>query len=150
MQPNDLDKIVGLLSFFDIGSDQIHVEEEEDVVKISVDMDELSAGRLIGRFATTLDSLQLVISLMLNQGDVHRHILLDVADYRARRLETLASMVDRAKVEVEQTGQAYALPPLSATERRQVHLMLKDDAVFASFSEGEGQDRRLFIAPHTN
>ncbi len=150
MQPNDLDKITGLLSFFAIGSDQIHVEEEADVVKINIDMDELAAGRLIGRFATTLDSLQLLISLMLNQGDVHRHILLDVADYRARRLETLVSMVERAKVEVEQTGQAYPLPPLSATERRQIHLMLKDDAVFASFSQGEGSDRRLFIAPQAN
>src|SRR5689334_10656349 len=147
MQPHDLDKIHALLGFFDIVSDQIKVEEADDVVKITIDMDEREAGRLIGRFATTLDSLQLLISLMLNQGDVHRHILLDVADYRARRLETLAAMVERAKLEVEQTGVPFALPPLSPIERRQIHLMLKDDAVFTSFSQGEGLDRRLFVAP---
>jgi spoIIIJ-associated protein len=150
MQPNDLAKIEGLLKYFNIESAQIHVEEEADVVKITVDMDEMEAGRLIGRFATTLDSLQLLISLMLNQGDFHRHILLDVADYRARRLETLMSMVERAKSEVEQTGEPSALPLLSATERRQIHLILKDDAVFTSFSEGNGPDRRLFIAPQNN
>jgi len=90
------------------------------------------------------------MSLILNQGDVHRHILLDVAGYRARRLETLTSMVERAKMEVEQTGSPFALPPLSATERRQIHLMLKDDETYVSFSQGEGMDRRLFIATKNN
>lgn len=150
MQQNELDKIYGLLSFFDIVPEQIKVEEEEGVIKITVEMDELAAGRLIGRFATMLDSLQLLISLMLNQGEVHRHILLDVAGYRERRYETLVVMVERAKLEVEQTGMPFALPPLSATERRQIHLMLENDAICTSFSEGAGQDRRLFIAPKTN
>ena len=149
MQQNELDKIYGLLAYFDIVPEQIKIEEEEDVVKITVEMEELAAGRLIGRFATMLDSLQLIISLMLNQGESHRHILLDVAGYRERRLETLIAMVERAKLEVEQTGEPYALPPLSATERRQVHLMCRDDATFTSFSQGDGVDRRLFIAPKT-
>ncbi|EKD79995.1 MAG: hypothetical protein ACD_40C00224G0005 [uncultured bacterium] len=146
MHPDDLNKIHGLLGFFDITSDQILIVEEDDLVKITVDMDELEAGRLIGRFATTLDSLQLLISLMLNQGVIHRHILLDVAGYRARRLGTLATMVDRAKSEVEQTGTPAAFPPLSSTERRQIHLMFQDDAKFTSYSQGEGIDRRLYLA----
>jgi spoIIIJ-associated protein len=147
MQPNDLNKITTLLSFFDITQDQINVTETEELVTITVDLDEAAAGRLIGRFATTLDSLQLLISLMINQGEVHRHVLLDVAGYRERRLGTLQSMVENAKNQADSTGMPTALPPLSATERRQVHLMLKGDEAFTSFSEGMGQDRRLFIAP---
>lgn len=147
MQPDDLNKIHGLLGFFDIHSDQILVVEEADLLKITIDMDEMEAGRLIGRFATTLDSLQLLLSLMLNQGVTHRHILLDVAGYRARRLVTLEAMASHAKSEVEQTGSPVALPPLSSTERRQIHLMFQDDASFTTFSEGEGLDRRLFVAP---
>jgi spoIIIJ-associated protein len=116
------------------------------LVTITIDIDEAEAGRLIGRFASTLDSLQLIISLMLNQGEAHRHVMLDVAGYRSRRLTTLETMVENAKRQAQEIGGACVLPPLSATERRQVHLMLKDDAQFTSYSEGYGQDRRLFIS----
>lgn len=150
MQPEELNKIHGLLAFFDISPDQIEVISEGDLIKITINISETEAGRLIGRFATTLDSLQLLISLMLNQGDSHRHILLDVAGYRARRLETLTLMLDRAKQTVQNTGTPAALPPLSSTERRQVHLMLQDDVEFTSYSEGSGLERRLFVAPRTN
>lgn len=147
MQSEELSKIQQLLSYFDIAESQITLTEEGDLVTVTVDMDELEAGKLIGRFASTLDSLQLLISLMLNHGATHRHVLLDVAGYRARRASTLQSMVQNAKTQVESTGNPFALPPLSATERRQVHLMLQDDADFTSFSQGEGLDRRLFVAP---
>jgi spoIIIJ-associated protein len=146
MNASDLAKIEELLKPFSITSDQIKVEEEGDIIKITIDLDELEAGRLIGRFASTLDSLQLIISLMLNKGETHKHVLLDVAGYRERRLQTLETMVENAKHQTRDTGASCVLPPLSATERRQVHLMLQDDAEFTSFSEGHGQDRRLFIA----
>ena len=146
MQPTERSKIEELLKLFDISSDQIQLEETEELVTITVDMDELAAGRLIGRFASTLDSLQLIISLMINQGETHRHVLLDVAGYRARRLATLQTMVENAKHQAKEIGGACVLPPLSATERRQVHLMLQDDAEFTSYSQGNGPDRRLFIA----
>lgn len=150
MQPNNLNKIHQLLSYFDLSPDQIMVVEEDGMVNITIDLDELAAGRLIGRFAATLDSLQLLISLMLNQGVDHHPVLLDVAGYRGRRLKTIQLMVDRAKLEVEETGAPSILPPLSATERRQVHLMFQDDAKFTSYSEGVGQDRRLFVALKAN
>ncbi len=149
MQSSDLAKIEQLLAYFDISAAQISVVEEEDVIKVTIEMEETEAGRLIGRFAQTLDSLQLIISLMLNHGDVHRHVLLDVAGYRTRRLETLASMMKNAKEQARISGLPCALPPLSATERRQIHVMLQDDAEFTSYSEGYGQDRRLFIATKT-
>ena len=113
-------------------------------------MPEMEAGRLIGRFASTLDSLQLIISLMLNKGESHRHVLLDVAGYRERRLTTLQTMVENAKNQAREVGGSCVLPPLSATERRQVHLMLQDDAEFTSYSEGSGIDRRLFISLKAN
>lgn len=145
---NDADKakIVKLLNPFEIKESQIDVKETDELITITIDLDEMSAGRLIGRFASTLDSLQLIISLMLNQGEIHKHVLLDVAGYRERRLSTLTSMVENAKSQAQQSGLPCPLPPLSATERRQIHLMLKDDAEFTSYSEGFGQDRRLFIA----
>jgi len=150
MQPTDLVKVETLLKIFDITPDQLVVSEEDELVTITINIDEQVAGRLIGRFAQTLDSLQLIISLMLNNGkEIHKHVLLDVAGYRARRLSTLESMVENAKHQAREIGGACVLPPLSSTERRQVHLMLQDDAEFTSYSEGHGQDRRLFIALKT-
>ncbi len=146
MQPEDTKKIQELLQLFNINPSQITITESDNLVTITVAMDELEAGHLIGRFAQTLDSLQLIISLMINQGEVHRHVLLDVAGYRARRLATLETMVENARNQVQQTGEPCALPPLSPTERRQVHLMLENDAELTSYSEGYGQDRRLFIS----
>ncbi len=150
MQPTDLVKVETLLKLFDITPDQLVVSEEDELITITINIDEQVAGRLIGRFAQTLDSLQLIISLMLNNGkEIHKHVLLDVAGYRARRLSTLESMVENAKHQAREIGGACVLPPLSSTERRQVHLMLQDDAEFTSYSEGHGQDRRLFIALKT-
>lgn len=146
MNDNHKAKIIKLLEPFQITESQIHLAETEELLTITIDLDEMSAGRLIGRFASTLDSLQLIISLMLNQGEAHKHVLLDVAGYRERRLATLANMVENAKAQVAQSNLPCPLPPLSATERRQIHLMLKDDAEFTSYSDGHGQDRRLFIS----
>lgn len=147
MTSEEISKIEELLKLFDITPEQITINETDELVTITVDINELEAGRLIGRFASTLDSLQLIISLMINQGEVHRHVLLDVAGYRTRRLSALQAMVENAKGQAQTSLNPCVLPPLSATERRQVHLMLKDDAEFTSYSEGFGQDRRLFIAP---
>lgn len=147
MQKTDLLKIETLLKAFAIESSQIKIEESDELIKIDIEIDEAEAGRLIGRFAQTLDSLQLLISLMLIHSDPHKHVLLDVAGYRARRLITLQSMVENAKTQANNSGLPTALPPLSSTERRQVHLMLKEDADFTSYSDGFGQDRRLYVAP---
>ena len=149
MQPSDQGKIYQLLKYFDIDSAQIEILEEEEQTRITLNMSEEEAGRLIGRFATTLDSLQLIITLMLNKGATHRSVLLDVAGYRARRLDTLTTLVENAKQQALNSGLPCVLPPLSSTERRQVHIMIKDDEQFTSYSEGYGQDRRLFIATQT-
>lgn len=147
MSPKDKQKIEELLQLFDVNPTQITTAETEELVTITIEMDELEAGRLIGRFAETLDSLQLIISLILNNGqEIHKHILLDVAGYRSRRLITLQNIVENTKKQVRDSGLPCVLPPLSSTERRQVHLMLQDDAELISYSEGYGQDRRLFIA----
>lgn len=147
MSPKDKQKIEELLQLFGVNPTQMTTAETEELVTITIEMDELEAGRLIGRFAETLDSLQLIISLILNNGqEIHKHILLDVAGYRSRRLITLQNIVENTKKQVRESSLPCVLPPLSSTERRQVHLMLQDDAELISYSEGYGQDRRLFIA----
>ena len=144
---DELNKIHTLFSYLGISADKIIVTDEPELITISVDVPEEEAGMYIGRFASTIDGIQLLLSIMLNQGEVHRHLLLDIGGYRTRRTGTLQEMVDRVSQEVAATGVARALPPISSTERRQVHLMFQAHDTLTTYSQGEGQDRRLFIAP---
>lgn len=146
LSQEELNKIYTLFSYLGINQDKIVIVPSEDLISINVEVDENEAGMYIGRYASTIDSIQLLISVMLNQGDSHRHILLDIGGYRDRRTNTLKEMVDRISAEVVATGVAHALPPISSTERRQVHLMLADHEELTTYSQGDGQDRRLYIA----
>ena len=142
--------LVEFFAFFNLAESQIEINDAGETVIITLAVDPQDTGRFIGRFATTLDSLQLIVSLMLNNGkDVHRHFQVDVGGYRAEREESLQSLADQAAEEVEKTGLPHALPPLSATDRRQIHLLFQDHATLTTYSEGEGIDRRLVIAPKT-
>jgi len=143
----DQEKITTLLNALGISSDKIKISEGQDSVQIEVEANEAEAGRYIGRFASVLDSLQLLISIMLNQGDSHRHISLDIGGYRKKRLSTLEDMANRLGSEALASHSSRAFPPLSSVERRLVHLMFVDNATLTTFSQGEGYDRRLFIAP---
>lgn len=140
------EKIYSLLSFLNISRDLVEITEESETVKVVVNVPEADAGIYIGRFASTLDSLQLLISLMLNQPTPKYRVLLDIGDYRARRYTILQEMVERISTLVESSGVAHALPPISSTERRQVHLMFESHPTLTTYSQGEGEARRLFIA----
>lgn len=141
--------VQNFFAFFGFDKDSVKVEVgEADMITITLQVNENETGRYIGRFGETLDSLQLIVSLMLNNGkELHRHVLLDVGGYRQERKNTLKNMADQAAEEVLATGAPHALPPLTSTDRRQVHLFFQDHATLTTYSEGEGQNRRLVIAP---
>lgn len=137
-----------MFSFFGISSDQIIITDDPELITVSVDVPESEAGMYIGRFASTIDSIQLIVSIMINKemGGDHKHVLVDIGGYRSRRVRTLEEMVERISQEVMASGVAHALPPISSTERRQVHIMLADHEKLTTYSQGDGRDRRLFIA----
>lgn len=139
--------IYQFFSLFSLKKDQIKIEEKDDLVDIYIDVSQEEAGAFIGRYASVLDSLQLILSIILNKNEpTRKHLLLDVGGYRKRRGETLKEIANRVAKEVEITGSPRALPPLSSTERRQVHLMFKDHATLTTYSQGDGANRRLFVA----
>lgn len=146
MQNQDL--IYQFFSYFNLTQDQIQIEEKEGLISITLLVDATETGRFIGRFAATLDSLQLLLSMMINNGkDEHLHIQIDVGGYRAERQNTLQSMADRIAADVTLTQSPQAFPPLSATDRRAIHLLFQDHETLTTYSEGEGQSRRLILAP---
>jgi spoIIIJ-associated protein len=105
-------------------------------------------GALIGRKGERLSALQHLVNLMLSRrmGDWTR-VLVDVEDYRGRRERQLVEIARRAAERVVETGKMLQLEPMSALERRWIHIALRDNPDVATQSIGEEPNRRVIVLP---
>jgi spoIIIJ-associated protein len=103
-------------------------------------------GALIGRKGERLSALQHLVNLMLSRrmGEWTR-VLVDVEDYRGRRERQLMEVARRAADRVLKTGTMLQLEPMSALERRWIHLALRDVEGVTTQSIGEEPMRRVVI-----
>jgi spoIIIJ-associated protein len=105
-------------------------------------------GRIIGRDGAALDALQTLVSSILSRGSRRRELVtVDAADYRKRREEKLGRIAREAVDDAIKRGGEVSLPPMSAVERRAVHIAVKEDGRASSISKGEGASRRVVITP---
>jgi spoIIIJ-associated protein len=105
-------------------------------------------GLLIGKRGETLESLQHIISKMLNrENDKWTHVALDVGGYRRRRESQLEKLATSMAERVQATGQEQTTEPLKASERRIIHVALKDHPAARSFAVGDGLIKRVVIGP---
>jgi spoIIIJ-associated protein len=119
---------------------------EEEPITLNVIGEDL--GILIGRRGETLAAVQFVLNQMLNQktGD-WLSVIVDAEDYRLRREEQLQGLARRMADRARYYRQSVTLEPMPPNERRIVHMALADDANVETHSIGEGDDRRVVIAP---
>jgi len=112
-----------------------------------VDEEEKEAlGALIGRKGERLSALQHLVNLMLSRKmGTWTRVLVDVEDYRGRRERQLVEVATRAAERVNETGQMLQLEPMSALERRWVHLALRDVDGVTTQSIGEEPMRRVVV-----
>jgi spoIIIJ-associated protein len=123
--------------------------EVEETVTLHVEgADEEAMGLMIGRRGETLRSLQFLLNLLVSRR-VQRwpQIVVDVGNYRQRRQESLEGLARRMAERVRQSGRSLSLEPMTAYERRIVHLALRDDASIYTESTGEGENRKIVIYP---
>lgn len=113
---------------------------------LSAHGDNISA--LIGRRGETLENLQYLLRLMVNQK-MHRwlNIIVDVEEFRAKRVEHLTRLAQRMADQVAETNRSFALEPMPPNERRIVHLALRDNDQVFTESTGEGERRKVTIFP---
>ena len=121
-----------------------------DTAKITVyganDEEKEALGALIGRKGERLSALQHLVNLMLSRKmGTWTRVLVDVEDYRGRRERQLIEVATRAAERVAETGQMLQLEPMSALERRWVHLALRDVEGVATQSIGEEPMRRVVV-----
>lgn len=126
----------------------VHIDVREDEQYVHVDVTGQEAGILIGHHGQTLDALQYLCNLAAMRAEPHGpRILLDVEGYRKRRTETLTKLANRLSERVMRTGEPVVLEPMSAQERRIIHLALQDHASVETSSEGEDPFRRVIVQP---
>jgi spoIIIJ-associated protein len=108
------------------------------------------SGIVIGRRGQTLDALEHLVSriALREDADPGLRLVLDVEGYRQRRQESLEQMAKRLAHKARVTARPVALNPMSARDRRIVHLTLDPEPGVTTASEGEGLYRRVVIVPH--
>jgi spoIIIJ-associated protein len=135
----------GILDRMDLDA---RVTVREDDERVVLDIDGPDAGRAIGKKGMTLEALQFLVNKIVNRDpDERRHIVLDSGDYRDRHDSGLVAMAKREAKRAVTSGRAVTLEPMSARDRRVIHVSLAKFAGVSTRSEGEGSDRRLQIIP---
>lgn len=103
-------------------------------------------GILIGKHGQTLDSLQYLTNLVANKNSAERvRVIIDVEDYRDRRIETLNRLAYRLADKVKRSGERVALEPMNPHERKIIHMALQNDRRVTTLSEGDEPFRHVVI-----
>jgi len=124
----------------------VEVSQSGEAVVADIAGDDL--GLLIGRHGQTLDALQYLAAIVVN-GHAHarRQVIVDAEGYRNRREVSLKSVAERAAQKVERTRSELVLKPMTAAERKIVHLHLKDHPKVETRSEGDEPQRSVIVSP---
>jgi len=118
---------------------------------LRVDFEGRDVRLLIGRRGETLNSLQLITSLVVNKRLENKiRLIMDAEGYRERREETLRKLAARLTERVQRTRHEVVLEPMSPNERRVIHVALQDNPWVETSSAGEEPYRKVIISPRTN
>ena len=124
------------------------IESREENDSIFMNLSGPKMGLVIGYRGETLDSLQYLVSLVVNKNhDVpYKKVVLDTENYRSKREETLKIVAQKTAYKVKKTGRPYKLEPMNPYERRIIHSALQDYTDINTYSEGEEPFRRIVVA----
>ena len=113
---------------------------------MSIDLAGDEMGVLIGKRGQTLDSLQYLVSLVVNREvEEYIRVKVDTEDYRARRKETLENLAKNIAYKVKKTIRPVSLEPMNPYERRIIHSALQNDKYISTHSEGDEPFRRVVV-----
>lgn len=155
LSDDELDKIAdtaisvvrSILAHFDAESSPIdEYEGEEGELILDITAPDLAV--LIGRHGRTLEALQTLVSLLVSRKLGFRYpVSIDVEGYKSRRHDKVISMANGAASRAVMQGRSISLPPMSAYERRLVHIALREDGRVETHSEGIEPERRVVVSP---
>ncbi len=126
----------------------IDAEVESDFVEGSTHLNVRtdSPALLIGKHGQTLDAIERLLNCIVNKASlVKRRVFVDTEGYRERREERLVEMAHQMAEQVKYTNREVVLAPMSPRDRRIIHVALKEDDIISTYSQGEGDMRRVVI-----
>lgn len=122
----------------------INYDEINNSMNIDLSGDEM--GVLIGKRGQTLDSLQYLVSLVVNKDvENYIHVKVDTENYRQRRKETLENLAKNISYKVKRTKRPVSLEPMNPYERRIIHSALQNDKYVTTYSEGDEPFRHVVV-----
>lgn len=125
----------------------IEVNYNEAEKSMDIDLSGEEMGVLIGKRGQTLDSLQYLVSLVVNKNiDDYIKVKVDTENYRERRKETLENLAKNISYKVKRTKRSVSLEPMNPYERRIIHSALQNDRYVTTHSEGEEPFRRVVVS----
>lgn len=123
---------------------QIDVNQVNDSLNINIVGEDMAI--LIGKRGQTLDSLQYLVSLVVNkERDDYLRVVLDTENYRAKRKETLEALAEKLAAKVKKSRKNVILEPMNPYERRIIHSTLQNNPNVSTKSEGDEPYRKVVI-----
>ena len=118
--------------------------EENKTMDINLSGEEM--GLLIGKRGQTIDSIQYLVSLVVNkESKEYLRVKVDTENYRERRKATLEELAKNIAYKVKRTKRAVSLEPMNPYERRIIHSALQNDKYVTTKSEGEEPYRHIIV-----
>ena len=124
----------------------VDTEYNEEEKELSINLSGDDMGVLIGKRGQTLDSLQYLVSLVVNKGsEEYIRVKVDTENYRERRKETLENLAKNMSFKVKRTRRPLSLEPMNPYERRIIHSALQNDSYVTTHSEGDEPYRHVVV-----
>lgn len=124
----------------------VDVQYDEDEKNMNIELSGDDMGVLIGKRGQTLDSLQYLVSLVVNKNvDEYIRVKVDTENYRERRKETLENLAKNIAYKVKRNKRPVSLEPMNPYERRIIHSALQNDKYVTTHSEGDEPFRRVVV-----
>ena len=124
----------------------VNVKYDETEHTMDIDLSGDDMGVLIGKRGQTLDSLQYLVSLVVNKNvDSYIRVKVDTENYRQRRKETLENLAKNISYKVKRTKRPVSLEPMNPYERRIIHSALQNDKYVTTHSEGDEPFRHVVV-----
>jgi spoIIIJ-associated protein len=137
-----------LAKIFDEMKLDVVIDVKENGGYLVFDLQGENLGILIGRRGDTLDSLQFLLNLVINdKNNAKVKGIIDIENYRAKREDTLIGLSYKLAAKSRKTGQKVVLEPMNPQERRIIHMALQNDRRVSTYSEGEEPYRKVVIVP---
>lgn len=124
---------------------EIQTVDQGETLNVNIIGDNM--GILIGYRGETLDSIQYLVSLVVNRDnhEKYKRVILDTQNYRSKREETLKRLAMKVAKKVKIYNKAIKLEPMNPYERRIIHSALQEDNYVRTYSEGDEPYRRVVV-----